>query len=111
MGAADATVVAVDDGLATGLSDLAAVEALRTRGAGRIVVAAPVGSREGVALLREAADEVVCVTVPQRLASVGHWYRDFEQVSDAEVLALLAAAGDLVGGWSGHPPREGTVSE
>ena len=105
------TVVVVDDGLATGLSDLAAVEALRTRGAGRIVVAAPVGSREGVALLREAADEVVCVTVPERLVSVGHWYRDFEQVSDAEVLALLASAGDLVGALTGHPDPEGTVSD
>ena len=105
------TVVVVDDGLATGLSDLAAVEALRTRGAGRIVVAAPVASREAVALLSEAADEVVCVTVPERLLSVGRWYRDFEQVSDAEVLALLALAGDPVGTWARHPPPEGTMAD
>lgn len=87
------TVVVVDDGLATGLTDLAAVRALRRRGAGRIVVAVPVGSPGAVAMLREAADEVVCHTIPRELISVGNWYEDFSQVSDAEVLALLAEAG------------------
>jgi putative phosphoribosyl transferase len=87
------TVVVVDDGLATGLSDLAAVRALRRRGAGRIVVAAPVGSREAVAMLGREADEVVCHTVPERLTGVGGWYRDFSQVSDDEVLRALAESG------------------
>src|SRR5665811_2236762 len=58
------TVIVVDDGLATGLTDLAAVRALRKRGALRIVVAVPVGARESVALVGEEADEVVCVTIP-----------------------------------------------
>ncbi len=86
------TVVVVDDGLATGLTDLAAVRALRRRGAARIVVAVPVGSSEAVALLRREADEVICHTIPERLHGVGEWYDDFSPVSDEDVVALLAAA-------------------
>jgi predicted phosphoribosyltransferase/predicted alpha/beta-hydrolase family hydrolase len=86
------TVIVVDDGLATGLTVLAAVRALRNQGAGRIVVAVPVGARESVARVGEEADEVVCLTIPNDLFGVGHWYRDFAPVSDAEVLEHLAAA-------------------
>jgi putative phosphoribosyl transferase len=85
------TVLVVDDGLATGLTDLAAVRELRRRGARRIVVAVPVGSHQAVAMLEDAADAVICHTVPRELYGVGHWYRDFSQVSDDEVVALLAA--------------------
>jgi putative phosphoribosyl transferase len=88
------TVIVVDDGLATGLTDLAAVRALRARGAGRIVVAVPVGARESVALLGEEADEVVCHMMPRDLLGVGHWYGDFAPVSDEEVLELLSAASE-----------------
>ncbi len=88
------TVIVVDDGLATGLTDLAAVRALRKRGARRIIVAVPVGSSESVSMLAEEADRVVCLTVPQRLFGVGMWYRDFTPVSDEEVLALLAEAAE-----------------
>jgi putative phosphoribosyl transferase len=91
------TAIAVDDGLATGLSDLAAVRALRARGARRVVVAAPVGSPEAVSLLAREADDVVCVIVPERLLGVGLWYRDFTPVSDAQVLALLGARSDARG--------------
>jgi putative phosphoribosyl transferase len=87
------TVIVVDDGLATGLSDLAAIRALRKRGARRIVVAVPVGSRESVAMLGEEADEVLCLMIPERLYGVGLWYEDFAPVSDEEVLALLEQAG------------------
>lgn len=89
----DRTVIIVDDGLATGLTDLAAVRAVRARAAARIVVAVPVASREAVALLRGEADEVVCATVPEELLGVGRWYEDFSQVSDDAVLALLERAG------------------
>jgi putative phosphoribosyl transferase len=100
------TVIVVDDGLATGLTDLAAVRALRARGAGRIVVAVPVGARESVALLAEEADEVVCHTTPRDLLGVGRWYRDFSPVSDEEVLALLSAASD-----PSAPPARVATSE
>jgi putative phosphoribosyl transferase len=86
------TVIVVDDGLATGLTDLAAVRALRKRGARRIVVAVPVGSNESVSMLAEEADQVFCLTIPQRLVGVGMWYHDFTPVSDEQVLALLAEA-------------------
>lgn len=85
----DRTVIIVDDGLATGLTDLAAVRAVRGRGARRIVVAAPVGSRPAVELLSSEADEVICAFIPRDLRSVGQWYADFSEVSDEEVLTLL----------------------
>ena len=87
------TVVVVDDGLATGLTVLAAVRTLRGRGAARIIVAVPVGSPQAAAMLREEADEVVCLEVPDDLGGVGRWYRDFAQVSDEEVLSLLGRTG------------------
>lgn len=85
----DRVVIIVDDGLATGLTDLAAVRALRARGARRIVVAAPVGSRAATELLGTEADDVVCAFIPRDLRSVGQWYADFGEVGDDEVLALL----------------------
>jgi putative phosphoribosyl transferase len=83
-------VIVVDDGLATGLTVLAAVRALRKRGARTIVVAVPVGSSEAIAMLRDDADSVVCAMVPERLMGVGLWYEDFAPVSDEEVVSLLA---------------------
>ena len=88
--ARDRTAIIVDDGLATGLTDLAAVRFLRGCGAGHVVVAVPVGSHQAVALLREEADEVVCLWMPDELQSVGQWYRDFSPTGDEEVLELLA---------------------
>jgi len=88
----DATAIVVDDGLATGLTALAAVRALRAREAARIVVAVPVGARESVAVVAREADEVVCHTIPRQLLAVGYWYRDFTPVRDEEVLAMLARA-------------------
>ncbi|TAK93490.1 phosphoribosyltransferase, partial [Patescibacteria group bacterium] len=86
----DRAVIVVDDGLATGLTDLAAVRALRRRGARRVIVAAPVGSRAAVELLGSEADEVVCAFIPRNLGSVGQWYADFSEVGDEEVIGLLA---------------------
>lgn len=83
------TVIVVDDGLATGQTALAAVRVLRRRGAARIVVAVPVGSREAAASLREEADDLICHTLPERLHSVGAWYRDFSPTTDDEVAAVL----------------------
>jgi predicted phosphoribosyltransferase/nucleotide-binding universal stress UspA family protein len=84
------TVILVDDGIATGASMLAAVAALRERHPLRIVVAVPVGAHDSCALLRQYADEIVCLRVPEYLGGVGAWYADFTQVEDAEVRSLLA---------------------
>lgn len=85
------TVVIVDDGLATGLTALAAVRAVRSEQPAQLIVAAPVGSQSAIDLLAAEADEVVCLLVPDDLLSVGSWYDAFGQTSDAEVLRLLAA--------------------
>jgi putative phosphoribosyl transferase len=83
------SVVVVDDGLATGLTALAAVANVRSRGAARVMLAVPVAAASTARWLRSAADDVVCLLAPRRLRSVGEWYDDFTQVPDEDVLALL----------------------
>ncbi len=82
-------VILVDDGLATGATMSAAIEAVRRQGAKRIVVAVPVAPPEFLADLEPQVDDVVCPLQPQPFMSVGQWYRDFHQVSDAEVRGAL----------------------
>jgi predicted phosphoribosyltransferase len=86
------TVIVVDDGLATGASMRAAVQALKKLSPARIVVAVPVGSAETCASLRERVDEVVCAATPEPFRAVGVWYENFDQTSDAEVHELLDRA-------------------
>jgi predicted phosphoribosyltransferase len=85
-------VILVDDGLATGSTMRAAVEALRQQQPARVVVAVPVASRETCAELRHEADEVVCLVTPEPFYAVGLWYQDFSQTTDDEVRALLETA-------------------
>jgi putative phosphoribosyl transferase len=83
------TVVLVDDGLATGCTMLAAVRAARKARAARVIVATPVASDEALALVGGEADDTIALKTPPDLFAIGWWYRDFEQVGDAEVRALL----------------------
>lgn len=83
-------VVLVDDGIATGASMLAAVQAVRAAGARSVVVAVPVGPRSACRQLGAEADDVVCATMPVDFDAVGQVYADFHQVTDDEVRALLA---------------------
>jgi putative phosphoribosyl transferase len=89
-------VVLVDDGLATGSTMKAAVQAVRAQAPSRIVVAVPVGSRETCREFAELADEIVCARAPDRFAAVGQWYRDFSQTTDEEVRDLLHDASHAV---------------
>jgi putative phosphoribosyl transferase len=82
-------VVLVDDGVATGATMRAAVEAAKRQGAARVIVALPVAASDALTMLDEAADEVVCLHVPAWFTGVGAYYEDFGEVSDAEVVALL----------------------
>ncbi len=82
-------VIVVDDGLATGATMLAALQALRARQPARLVCASPVASNSALASVRPLADEVVCLSVPTDFRGVGQFYERFEQVSDDEVIALL----------------------
>lgn len=85
-------VIIVDDGLATGSTMQAAVEAVRRQSPARIVVAVPVGAPETVVHLQTLADEVVCPFQPEYLSAIGRWYVDFSQTTDEEVLDLLHRA-------------------
>ncbi|HZN17364.1 MAG TPA: phosphoribosyltransferase family protein [Micromonosporaceae bacterium] len=82
--------VIVDDGLATGATARAAVAVARRLGAQRVVIAAPVGSTEAVALLAAEADEVVCPVAPSGFGAVSRFYTDFRQVDDDTVVRLVA---------------------
>ena len=90
-------MILVDDGLATGASMRAAVAALKQRKPASIVVAIPVAPPDTVELLREEADDVVCLARPEPFLAVGRWYREFYQTSDDEVKSLLARA------WGKNP--------
>ena len=82
-------VILVDDGLATGSTMKAAVQAVRAHGPARIIVAVPVGSSATYLEFESVADEIVCARTPERFNAVGQWYRDFSQTSDDEVRGLL----------------------
>jgi len=86
---ADQCVILVDDGLATGATMRAAVGAVRAQQPARIVIAVPVAPPDTVAMLRQQADEVVCLAEPEPFRAIGQWYADFSQVSDEEVRQML----------------------
>jgi predicted phosphoribosyltransferase len=86
------TVILVDDGIATGSSLRAGVHAVRQMQPAAIVIAVPVAPRSTVNRLRREVDDLVCVETAERFYGVGQFYRDFSQVSDDEVNALLASA-------------------
>ena len=86
---ADRTAIVVDDGVATGMTMQAALRSVRRRQPAKLIAAVPVASREALAMLRREADDVVCLNSPGSFGSVGSFYRDFEQVSDAEFVELL----------------------
>ncbi|EJM59133.1 phosphoribosyltransferase [Pseudomonas sp. KB_15] len=88
----DQVVILIDDGLATGASMRAAIQALRVQAPSRIVVAVPVAPIETAQALRGEVDELVCPLLPEWFTSIGHWYMDFSQTSDAEVIELLQRA-------------------
>jgi|YelNatPaOPRAMG01_1025707.scaffolds.fasta_scaffold02861_18 predicted phosphoribosyltransferase len=87
-------VLVVDDGLATGATMVAAVHALRAARPRKLVVAAPVGSPEAVEMLSRQC-EVVCLETPAWFSGVGQFYEDFSQVSEEEVLRVLAGDGKM----------------
>lgn len=91
------TAIVVDDGVATGVTDTAALRAVRRLAPRRLVLAVPVCAPDSAGRLREEADEVVCLNEPPLLYGVGQWYRDFSQVSDGEVIAALGDAGSTAG--------------
>ncbi len=83
------TVILVSDGIATGATSRAAIHSLRDRGAGKIVLAAPVAARSVVAALRTRVEAVVCLWQPDELHNVREWYVEFEEPLESQVLGWL----------------------
>ncbi|PKO64613.1 MAG: phosphoribosyltransferase [Betaproteobacteria bacterium HGW-Betaproteobacteria-16] len=89
---ADATVIVVDDGIATGTTMKAALQALRQRRPARLIVAVPVAPYQSVVTLSDEADDVICLVEPRPFRAIGLHYLDFHQLSDGEVCEALADA-------------------
>lgn len=105
------TIILVDDGLATGSSMRAAVQALRQQRPARIVIAVPVAAPSTCRDFEREVDEVVCLYTPEPFSAVGLWYRDFSQTSDDEVRELLERAATQAGrGSPGKPTSTSTTT-
>ena len=85
-------VIVIDDGLATGSTMIAALHALRAKKPAELICAVPVAPPDTLKKIRGSADRVVCLSAPLNFQAVGQFYLDFPQVTDAEVIATLAAA-------------------
>jgi putative phosphoribosyl transferase len=90
--AKDCTAILIDDGVATGASMRAAIEAVRRRGPRRVVVAVPVAARDSAIEFAELADDFVCLAAPANFGAVGYYYEDFRQLEDADVITLMKRA-------------------
>lgn len=86
----DKIVLLVDDGVATGATMRAGLQALKAAGAARVIAASPLGAADSVAALEDDADEVVVLQTPEWFSAVGQWYEDFGQTTDEEVRSILA---------------------
>jgi putative phosphoribosyl transferase len=86
------TAVVVDDGIATGATTRAALQAVRRRGPKALILATPLAPRDVIATLAREVDHVVCLQTPEPFNAIGGHYKDFTQVPDAEVVRLMRAA-------------------
>lgn len=85
--------IIVDDGIATGLTILLAIGEIKHQNPKKVVVAAPVTSKDACERIREEADELVALAVPAYFNAVGAYYKSFPQLDDGEVIRLMEAAG------------------
>jgi putative phosphoribosyl transferase len=88
----DKTVILVDDGIATGATFFATIEAVQELSPRRLIAAIPVAPLDNLALMRNRVDELIVIATPEPFVAVGHHYHNFSQVDDAQVLAYLKAA-------------------
>lgn len=86
------TVILVDDGLATGMTTRAAIEAVKKLNPSKVILAVPVGPISTVAALKKLVDVLICLESPSPFYAVGSFYKNFPQVSDEEVISLLKEA-------------------
>ena len=88
----DRTVILVDDGMATGSTFFATIEAVMELSPRRVIAAVPVAPVDSVTRVRGTVDELIVLATPDPFFAVGHYFQDFAQVDDAQVLAYLRAA-------------------
>lgn len=88
----DRSVILVDDGIATGMTAMAAIQAVSAENPRKVILAVPVCARETAEKLSEKIDALVCLEIPDDLWAIGLWYRDFHQIPDKEVVDLLEEA-------------------
>ncbi len=100
------TAIVVDDGIATGATTRAALQAIRMRNPKKLVLAVPVAPSETIAALRRNADDVICLEDHEFFGAIGFYYRDFSQVSDEEVIKLL---GQFAAAQNGSEARHSAV--
>lgn len=82
-------VILIDDGLATGITTMAAIKSIKQMKPKSIVLAIPVGPSETIEKLRKLVDDIICLEIPPFFHAVGEFYKDFPQVTDKEVIQLL----------------------
>ncbi len=104
-------VLLVDDGLATGVTAKAAIRAIRRESPRRIIFAVPVCASDTAQAFGREVDELICLEAPPYFGAVGLWYRNFDQTSDAEVLALLDRARKEIGGTGREERRAARGSD
>jgi putative phosphoribosyl transferase len=86
-------IVVADDGIATGATVRAGIEALQTRAPASIVLAVPVGPPESLRTLSQEVDELICLETPTAFTAVGEFYEDFRQTTDGQVIEALEKQG------------------
>ena len=84
------TAIVIDDGIATGATMRAALRATRLRNPKKLVLAVPVAPTDSLAVMRQEADDVVCLEDHTSFGAIGFYYSDFWQVSDQKVIEILA---------------------
>ena len=105
------TVTLVDDGLATGATMHAAIQALRQQQPAGIVVAVPTASPETCEQIRAEVDDIICAITPEPFEAVGRWYRNFSQTTDEEVSDLLARKLSIIPGATHLFEEPGALDE
>jgi putative phosphoribosyl transferase len=88
--------IVIDDGIATGATTRAALQAIRRRQPSKLILAVPVGPPDTIEAMREEADEVLCLEIHENFGAIGYYYDDFRQTTDEEVIDILA-----------HSPKDG----
>ncbi|MFC6633942.1 phosphoribosyltransferase [Microbulbifer taiwanensis] len=91
------TVILVDDGIATGATMEVAARAVRQQQPASLVLAVPVAPPSSLARFTTLVDRIECLMTPESFWAIGAWYRDFSQLTDEQVIAMMGEAGDLAG--------------